>query len=249
MRFSSLLVATLILACSHMDSSAQDNWFIELGFGPGEMERAPSTLYDGLVFRPLGGSSCLFPVNVNPCVQDETIASPSLGNGEVSNFAIGWQFHQFWSLEVSFLNFSDFTNERIDSFQAGPYSSSFIDSELQGFNLSLSGHLDVTDSLLVFGKIGAFGYESEIEETASLLTRDTFIPGIARADLTPDTDVQNGPMMVNNFIKDDGAALSFGAGIAYKITSSLQLRAEYRALPNINDLDVDAVTLGLRYQF
>ncbi|WP_339857755.1 outer membrane beta-barrel protein [Pseudohongiella acticola] len=241
----SILVLLLLPAVSH----AQKNWFVELGYGETDIAGGGSAPMDILTFRSFGGSSCIVPAPFNPCLTNVTYAPVGVEGESVNKFGIGRRLWEFWSVELSYLDYADFNGERIDGSASGSFSSTHTSTmEVDGLNLSITGRIPLYWSFSLFGRVGIFDYASERVESIEL-RGGSFLPGITREELDWTVDPDGGPSMISTVSRSEGSELNYGLGLNYSINDTFDIQLEYQEFPDIGDADIEQVVVSVITRF
>ncbi|NRD74746.1 OmpA family protein [Shewanella sp. VB17] len=159
----------------------------------------------------------------DPCTDNYLLCEHSdVGGGIYS----GYQLLDWLAIEGGYDNFS---GPSADYFAIGD-STQLVhyESEIQGFELGLKADLALTENLILFGKGGAFFWETEKKA--------------------------NEPFFGSIDERDNGQSLMLGTGIDYRLGEHWSVRLEYQFFDNVGDIntggtDVHFVGLGIDYRF
>jgi OOP family OmpA-OmpF porin len=154
---------------------------------------------------------------------DDSNAVPDLitsgsADGTDTGFKIfgGYQFNPYFGLELAWVDLG--TAKYSGSFAGFPVTGGTV--KTQGFNFSAVGTYPFGSGFAVFGKIGAFAWESK------------------QNDVTAGIPFSN---------KENGGDVSFGIGASYDITKNIGIRAEWERFKAVGDIDL--LSVGLVYKF
>jgi OOP family OmpA-OmpF porin len=128
----------------------------------------------------------------------------------------GYQFSQYFGLELAWVDLGKATYS--GTFAGFPVTGGSI--KTQGFNFSAVGTYPFGSGFAVFGKVGAFAWESK------------------QNDVTAGIPFSN---------KENGGDVSFGIGASYDITKNIGIRAEWERFKAVGDIDL--LSVGLVYKF
>ena len=128
----------------------------------------------------------------------------------------GYQFNPYFGLELSWVDLG--TAKYSGSFAGLPVMGGSV--KTQGFNFSAVGTYPFGSGFAVFGKVGAFAWESK------------------QNDVTAGTPFSN---------KESGGDVSFGVGVSYDFTRNIGIRAEWERFKAVGDIDL--LSMGLAYKF
>lgn len=170
------------------------------------------------------GSSAGFSV-------DETDTMVAIG--------LGYSFTENFSAEVGYTDLGE-TSVTTNSPVTGTVSGSTVTidgtltTDAAGFFVGLRGDLPVSDSVNLFARAGLLNWESDGSFTGSITIDGTVYTGTSSAELADGTDPY------------------FGIGADWKVADSVSVNAQY-TLYKLDydgaDLDVDTLSLGVRYAF
>ena len=123
------------------------------------------------------------------------------------NFGAGARFGDFFALEVSYLDTGEFTASET-------YNDGQLDSSLKftGLNVSLIGHLPLSDDLELYGKVGQYFWRTDINSYAH-------------------ADNSSASLRLND------ADLTYGGGVLMHLSKQLALKAEYQIIDFAADND------------
>lgn len=128
----------------------------------------------------------------------------------------GYQFNPYFGLELAWVDLG--TAKYSGSFSGFPVTGGSV--KTQGFNFSAVGTYPFGSGFAVFGKVGAFAWESK------------------QNDVTAGTPFSN---------KESGGDVSFGVGASYDFTKNIGIRAEWERFKAVGDIDL--LSVGLAYKF
>lgn len=144
------------------------------------------------------------------------------------NLNVGYQFNKHFGLEVAYvdlgghdLDFGDIDEAVVDSLN--------VNSELSadGFDISLVGTLPLSEAFDLYGKVGYFTWESDLNvSVSSSLIDESF------SDTT----------------SIDGNDISFAVGAAYALTDELDVNLEFSRY-DLDGADADFIGLGVKFSF
>ncbi|MGQ0659145.1 MAG: outer membrane beta-barrel protein [Chromatiales bacterium] len=154
------------------------------------------------------------------------------GTVDTDNNALGWKLFGGYRFNTYFgaeLGYVDLGEESADILITGPILGS-IDADAQVSGVSLTGTVGypVVPQGYVFGKLGGFLWDSDVDGGATL--------GGSSLGLGDD---------------DDGLDLTFGVGATYELVEHFKVRAEWERFNDLGDdgTDVDLFSGGIQYDF
>lgn len=128
----------------------------------------------------------------------------------------GYQFNPYFGLELAWVDLG--TAKYSGSFAGFPVTGGSVKTD--GFNFSAVGTYPFGSGFAVFGKVGAFAWESR------------------QNDVTAGTPFSN---------KESGGDVFFGVGVSYDFTRNIGVRAEWERFKAVGDIDL--LSVGLAYKF
>lgn len=137
---------------------------------------------------------------------------------------IGYEFNKYVAIEAGYVNLGEASGTYSDG--AGSITGS---GEGTGFYFGPKLSLPITDAFSVFGKIGLFAWDLDAKASG--------------------TGAYAIPTTTANY---DGTDIYFGLGLAYNITETLGVKAEwtrYNLDADGSDTDVDFISAGLVFKF
>jgi OOP family OmpA-OmpF porin len=139
-------------------------------------------------------------------------------DGKDSGYKIfgGYQFNPYFGLELAWVDLG--TASYSGSFSGLPVTGGTV--KTSGFNFSAVGTWPVGAGFALFGKVGAFAWESR------------------------QSDVTGGAPFST---KENGGDVSFGLGASYDFTKNIGIRAEWERFKAVGDIDL--LSVGLVYKF
>jgi OOP family OmpA-OmpF porin len=149
-------------------------------------------------------------------------ASNDISSGTVDGEDTGWklfggyQFNRNFGFELSYLDLGRASYS--GTLSGAPVTSGSL--ETTGVNLSVVGTLPLTQNFDLFGKLGAFAWETKTGDLTA---------GVAGSR------------------KDDGTDVSYGVGVAYNFTPQLALRGEWEKLKAHDDIDFMSVSMAFKF--
>lgn len=202
-------LATLVLASSSIAAMAADTgWYVGASLGQSKVDVSAGELKSEL--EAAGVTGVIASV-------DNTDTGWKLFGGYQLNKNIGF--------EAAYVNLGSLTANATYSTPAGSPVRSSADAD--GFLLSVVGTLPVSDTVAIFGKVGAFVWN--VDATASTTLATVSASG-------------------------DGTDLGYGLGAKWQINKSIGLRAEWERFQNLSvdggpERDVDLLSLGATFHF
>lgn len=144
----------------------------------------------------------------------------------------GYQFNKYLALEGGYVNLGRFdATTTVTAINGTPITPTSISANIKvkdGLYIDAVGTLPISDSVSVFGKLGAYSLKTELSASGG---------GASASDSTRNSD------------------LTYGVGVSYAINKDLQLRGEWERFEKVGDSnktgqsDIDLLSLGLTYQF
>lgn len=128
----------------------------------------------------------------------------------------GYQFSRNFGLELAFVDLGKAGYS--GTFQGFPVTGGTI--KTTGFNFSAVGIWPLNANFDIFGKVGAFSWESKA------------------------SDVTGGAPFSG---KEDGTDLSFGLGVTYNMTKNFGIRAEWEQFKAVDNISL--LSVGVAYKF
>ncbi|SCZ67080.1 outer membrane beta-barrel protein [Thiohalomonas denitrificans] len=140
-------------------------------------------------------------------------------NGTWADYDVG-NFDEEWGGKL----FGGYQHNRWLGFQLGyaylgEYEANGGDVEVDGFELAALGHYPITPTTSVFGKVGAFAWDTSVDGT-----------GVPVSD-------------------DSGTDATLGLGAEYSVTEQVGVRLEIERFMDVGDEDIDAISLGVVTRF
>ncbi|ROS00269.1 opacity protein-like surface antigen [Sinobacterium caligoides] len=161
--------------------------------------------------------------------------SSTIGHYDYSDKAVGfnltggYQFNDYFALEASYYDFGNAEDKRSE----GDFHYK-AKAEASALGLAAVASYPITDSLKVYGKLGAAYFMSELT-TGWQVTYNDEVYSSGNSD------------------KDSGFAPYFGAGVALNVTGSSEVYLEsskfsYEASSDMGDYDHDVINTSLGYR-
>ncbi len=154
-------------------------------------------------------------------------------------FGGGYKFSDNFAIELSYVDLGehDLTSAGIDSleqeFDLGlPGIEVSLDAasvDISGIDVSLVGIIPINDQFEIFGRVGNFSWDTDINVSVTVTDGFTTERG---------SDTQS----------VDDNDLSFGAGVAYYVTEKFALTAEFHRF-EAGESDNDLLGVGMTYTF
>ncbi len=116
----------------------------------------------------------------------------------------GYQYSKYLALEATYVDLGEFDADRDALNQISNLSGFTVDSvsiEISGFEFSVLGFLPVTDNVSIFGRVGIFSWEADMN--------------VSLAGLGSGTE------------DDDGNDAVFGLGLNFNVSDGVNLKAEF----------------------
>jgi OOP family OmpA-OmpF porin len=139
-------------------------------------------------------------------------------DGEDTGFKLfgGYQFNRNFGFELAYLDLgkASYTGD----LGGAPVTGGSLENT--GFNFSVVGTLPLTQNFDLFGKLGAYLWETKARDVTG---------GVAGSR------------------KDDGTDVSLGVGVAYNFTPQLALRGEWEKLKAHDDIDFLSVSVAFKF--
>jgi OOP family OmpA-OmpF porin len=144
------------------------------------------------------------------------------------SLGLGYTFNKYVAIEAGYADLGEMNRDYADGIGAVN-----IKSEADGFYFGPQISLPVTDAFSIFGKVGLFAWDVDEKVSAS------------------------GAYAATNGLSASahGTDVYFGAGMAYAITDTLSVKAEWIRYNNVGDkdttdsADVDFISAGLTFKF
>jgi len=203
-------LAALVLASSSIAATAADSgWYAGVSLGQSKVDADAGQLKSEL--EALGATSVAASVN-------NTDTGWKLFGGYQLNKNLGF--------EAAYVDLGSFNSNATYATLAGsPYQSK---TDGKGFLLSVVGTLPVSDTVAIFGKIGAFSWDLDATASTSLASTS---------------------------LSASGTDLAYGLGANWQINKTIGLRAEWERFQDIggkngfNQHDVDLYSIGAVFHF
>lgn len=160
-----------------------------------------------------------------------TASTTSDEKGDVWKLFGGYEFTKNWAVEFAYLDLGKFS---ADITATGPAARFKLEWAGKGWSLAGVGTAMVSDTLGVFGKLGAVNWDLDYKCSK--------VSGTGACTAPADRSAS-------------GTDLIYGVGLKYNLTKQTGLRAEWERLNNIGDKnttgegDVDLITVGIQYKF
>lgn len=204
--FTKAVALSALLASS--GAFAGDTWYI--GFSVGEAESDLSFSESDVVSALADGSNL----------------SASIDDSDTSyQFVIGHQFSEYFALEGGYLDLGEITVSASSDGSGStlPAGTAKVTGEADGFTFGAKGILPITKNFSVYGKAGAFRWESDLDGKFS------------SAGLSGSGSIGS----------DHGVDAFYGAGISYALDQII-LSADYTQYQDVGDeTDVDVLAFNL----
>ncbi len=204
-KISGVLFSVVALAMCGTASAATPGWYLGVGAGESDADVSSGDVNQDMAEAGITGTSSV----------DDTDTAWKI-------FA-GYQYNRYLGVEVGYVDLGEID---VDAITTAPTAATIkADVETQGVALSVVGSYPINDKFSVFGRVGAFYWDTEASAAA--------VVSGAVAKASED---------------DDGIDLLFGAGAEYGFTRNIGVRLEWERY-DVDGDDVDMISGNLLYRF
>lgn len=251
--------------------NAQGSWFVEASFAVSELDTS-------LDSYPLEGPIVISPVGISDNTSTLHLFSKKFERDEGLILAVGYQLNKNWSLKLGWQKFGDFRSFYGSQRDSLVESLTLITDQkavVDGVRFSANYSYPLTDSWNLEAGIGSFTYNlnstqlPRIESIAAPLEPlgpDFFAnnPYLAANGGDPPLLGPDSPVFQRNtlppydlssfadydLLEDDSStSLSLSVGSVYSLSERLSAVLVLERINNVSDVDINVLTLGLRYRF
>lgn len=158
-------------------------------------------------------------------LDDGSLTSASLDDSDTSlSFTLGYQITPNFSLEGGYIDLGEFAFNATSNgsgflYPAGPVG---VKVETDGLFFDVKGQVPLNEQFSLYGKLGLLNWDTDVKVSLSI--------GSASVPVDSDNDV------------------FFGIGGSFNINNSMALNVDY-TLYELEDLDVDVLSVGIQYSF